>query len=154
MKRALAFLFQREGSPVSEDDFVYTQSVDLEWFSSDEARILIEKANSDGLIKIDGEMIEADFDYENIEIPIGFEPSKDILEEEKEDIFSELLSDLVENSGLSKQKVMSKVNDLQDSLNVEITTAMLLFARKRDIPLTDMERKIDKVSRRIRGKQK
>lgn len=99
-------------------------------------------------------MIEADFDYENIEIPIGFEPSKDILEEEKEDIFSELLSDLVENSDLSKQKVMSKVNDLQDSLNVEITTAMLLFARKRDIPLTDMERKIDKVSRRIRGKQK
>lgn len=126
--------------------------MDLEWFSSDDARTLIDKAEDSGLIQTDGDRIEADFDYEGIDIPIGFEPSQEILEEQERDLFSELLSEVAENSGLSKQEVMSKVNDLQDSLNIEITTAMLLFARKKDISLTDLEQKIEEVSNKIKGK--
>ncbi len=150
MKKALAFLFQREGSSVKEEDFIYTQSVDLEWFTSEEARKLKDRAMNSGLIKVDDGLIEADFDYDEIDIPIGFEPSKDILEEKRKDLFSGLLSEMVDNSSLSKQEVMSEVNDLQDRLNIEIITAMLLVAKKNNIKLKDLDKKVEEVRDKIK----
>jgi len=150
LKKALAFLFQREGSSVKEEDFIYTQSVDLEWFTSEEARKLKDRAMNSGLIKVDDGLIEADFDYDEIDIPIGFEPSKDILEEKRKDLFSGLLSEMVDNSSLSKQEVMSEVNDLQDRLNIEIITAMLLVAKKNNIKLKDLDKKVEEVRDKIK----
>ncbi len=152
MKKALAFLFQREGSEISKEDFVYAQSVDLEWFSSDEARKLIDKALEAGLVDADENIIKANFEYGQIDIPIGFEPSKKILESKSKDIFSEILDEMVEKSSLSKQQIMSKVNEVQDKLDIEIITAMLLVARKNDISINDLDRKIEEVTMKLRGR--
>lgn len=152
MKKALAFLFQREGSEISKEDFVYAQSVDLEWFSSDEARKLIDKALEAGLVDVDENIIKANFEYGQIDIPIGFEPSKNILEGKSKDIFSEILDEMVEKSSLSKQQIMSKVNEVQDKLEIEIITAMLLVARKNDISIDELDRKIEEVTMKLRGR--
>ncbi len=101
MKRALAFLFQKEGEKISEEDFIYAQSVDMEWFSSDEAREVIDKALESGLIKVTETEIVANFDYESVDIPMGFEPSEDILEEKKRDIFPDLLNLRIKSSRFS-----------------------------------------------------
>jgi len=152
LKKALAFLFQREGSEISKEDFVYAQSVDLEWFSSDEARKLIDKALEAGLVDADENIIKANFEYGQIDIPIGFEPSKKILESKSKDIFSEILDEMVEKSSLSKQQIMSKVNEVQDKLDIEIITAMLLVARKNDISIGNLDRKIEEVTMKLRGR--
>ena len=152
MKRALAFLFQKEGEKISEEDFIYAQSVDMEWFSSDEAREVIDKALESGLIKVTETEIVANFDYESVDIPMGFEPSEDILEEKKRDIFPDLLNEIVEKSDLTKQEIMSKVNEKQDRLNIEITTAVLIVAHEFGINLKDRDQRIDTILKKIKGK--
>ena len=152
MKKALAFLFQKEGEKISEEDFIYAQSVDMEWFSSDEAREVIDKALESGLIKVTETEIVANFDYESVDIPMGFEPSEDILEEKKRDIFPDLLNEIVEKSDLTKQEIMSKVNEKQDRLNIEITTAVLIVAHEFGINLKDRDQRIDTILKKIKGK--
>jgi len=152
LKRALAFLFQKEGEKISEEDFIYAQSVDMEWFSSDEAREVIDKALESGLIKVTETEIVANFDYESVDIPMGFEPSEDILEEKKRDIFPDLLNEIVEKSDLTKQEIMSKVNEKQDRLNIEITTAVLIVAHEFGINLKDRDQRIDTILKKIKGK--
>ena len=124
----------------------------MEWFSSDQAREVIDKALESGLIKVTEDDIVANFDYESVDIPMGFEPSEDILEEKKRDIFPDLLDEIVEKSDLSKQEIMSKVNEKQDRLNIEITTAVLLVAHEFGIKLRDRDQRIDTILEKIRGK--
>ncbi len=152
MKKALAFLFQREGKSVDEEDFIYVQSVDLDWFSSDMAREVIDKAYEQGLIKYDGNKIIANFDYDNIDIEMGFKPSKDIVDIKPEDIFTEILEDVLEQTEFSKQEIMSKVNQKQDKMNIEIKTALLMVAHENDV-LDDDRRKryVEKISDDIRS---
>jgi len=152
LKKALAFLFQKEGNEISEEDFIYAQSVDMGWFSSDRARKVIDKALESDLIKMKEDKIVANFDYENIDIPMGFEPSEEIFEEKKKDLFPLLLDEMVEKSDFSKQEIMSKVNEKQDQLNIEITTAVLLVANEQDILLEDRFQRIEEISKKIRGK--
>ncbi len=152
MKRALAFLFQREGEVIEKEDFIYAQSVDLDWFSSDEARKMIDRTLESGLARMKDEEITANFDYEDIDIPMGFEPSKDILEKEKRDLFPELLEDIVKNSDYSKQEMISKANKKQDEMNIEIKTALLLVSQKEGIEVEGREEYIEKISKEIRGR--
>lgn len=150
MKKALAFLFQKEGEQITEDDFIYTQSVDMEWFSSEHAREVIDKALESDLIKMRDDKILANFDYESVNIPMGFEPSDDIFEEKKKDLFQTLLDEMVEKTDFSKQEIMSKVNEKQDKLNIEITTAVLLVAQEYETTLENRDQFIEDISKRIR----
>ncbi len=146
-------MFQKEGEEITKEDFIYAQSVDLEWFSSDRAREVIDQALESDLIKIRDGKIMANFDYESVDIPMGFEPSKDVFEGKKKNLFPTLLDEIVEKTDLSKQELMSKVNEKQDQLNIEITTAVLLVAHELDIPLEDQSQNIEEISKKIRGKK-
>lgn len=146
-------MFQREGEKISKEDFIYAQSVDLEWFSSERARLVIDQALESDLIKIREDKILANFDYKSIDIPMGFEPSKEIFKDKKKDLFPDLLDEIVEKSNFSKQKIMSKVNEKQDQLNIELTTAVLLVAHENEITLRNLDQRIDEISEKIRGKR-
>ncbi|MFW5953455.1 MAG: DUF2240 family protein [Candidatus Natronoplasma sp.] len=152
MKKALAFIFQKEGEEIIKEDFIYTQSVDMEWFSSERAREVIDRALESDLIKMREDKILVNFDYKTVDIPMGFEPSEDIFEEKKKDLFQALLSEMVEKTDFSKQEIMSKVNEKQDRLNIEITTAVLLVAREYDIPMKNRDQRIEDISKSIRDK--
>ncbi|MFP3872634.1 MAG: DUF2240 family protein [Candidatus Natronoplasma sp.] len=151
LKRALAFLFQREGETVDKEDFIYIQSADLDWYSSDHARQLLNKGLEFGLIKVKDDSVIARFDFEDVDIPIGFEPSEEIFKEERKDIFPELLDLVSEKSGHPKQEIMSLVNEKQDKMNIEVKTALLLVAQEKEIEIEDEEEYIEKVSEEIRG---
>lgn len=153
MKKALAFLFQRAGEKIEKDDFIYIQSADLDWYSSEDAEKLLDRALESRLIELDDDEVIARFDFEEIEIPMGFEPSSDLLKKEKEeDLFSELLNEAVDRSDLSRQDIMALVNKKQDKVNVEPKTAILLVAREKNIDIPDMEDYIDKIAEDIRKK--
>ncbi|MBS3817689.1 MAG: DUF2240 family protein [Candidatus Thermoplasmatota archaeon] len=153
MKKALAFLFQRAGEKIEKDDFIYIQSADLDWYSSEDAEKLLDRALESRLIELDDDEVIARFDFEEIEIPMGFEPSNDLLKKEKEeDLFSELLNEAVDRSDLSRQDIMALVNKKQDKINVEPKTAILLVAREKNIDIPDMEDYIDKIAEDIRKK--
>jgi len=112
---------------------------------------VVDQAIEKDLVKIHEDKISANFDYKSIDIPMGFEPSQDILKEKKKNLFPELLDEVVEKTDLSKQEVMSKVNEKQDRLNIEIATAVLLVAHEQDISLKNRDLRIEEISKKIRG---
>ncbi len=153
LKKILAFLFKREGEEMEEEDFIYIQSVDLDWYSSDDAKQVLNMALKSDLVEKKGVLIRAKFDFENVKVPIDFEPTKELFEEEDEkDIFSELLEQISSNSELSNQEIMSQVNEKQDRMNIEVKTALLLVAQERDVILEDRDEYIEEISKEIRGK--
>lgn len=152
MKTALAVLFQRAGEEIDKEDFIYIQSADLDWYSSEEARRLLDKALASSLVTVDENHVKAEFDFEGIDIPIDFEPTEDLLKEgEKIDLFSQILDEIGDKGELSRQEIMSLVNKKQDELDLEIKTALLLVAHEKGIEISDRDDHIEKVVEDIRG---
>lgn len=153
LKKVLAFLFQREGEEIKEEDFIYIQSVDLDWYSSDDAKQVLNLALKSDLVEKDGDFIKAKFGFENVKVAMDFEPSKDLFEEDEKDIFSELLEQISTSSELSNQEIMSAANEKQDRMNIEVKTALLLVAQEKDVIIEDRDKYIEQISKDIRGKE-
>lgn len=137
---------------MDEKDFIYIPSADLDWFSSEEARKLLKIAEESGLVSKRDSKVKPNFDFSSVQIPMGFEPSKDVLTQEvKKNIFPVILNEIVEKSSLDRQKVMAKVNKKQDRLNIDIKTALLLVAQEEDIELEDKEEYIEEIEKEIMG---
>lgn len=150
MKRTVAFLFQREGKSIDKNDFIYIPSADLGWFSSEEARKLLKISEESGLISINEDTVTANFDFNSIQIPMGFEPPKNLLEKEvKKDIFPIILNEITEKTDLNRQKIMAQVNKKQDVLNINIKTALLLVAQENDVKLKNKREYIEKIEEEI-----
>ncbi len=148
----MAVLFQRAGEEIDRDDFIYIQSADLDWYSSEKAKQLLDKALNAGLITVDEDRVKAEFEFQGIDIPIDFEPDEDMLKDDEEiDLFSEMLHEVVAHSDLSRQKIMSLVNKKQDELDIEIKTALLFVTQEKDIDLPARDERIEKVIEDIRA---
>ncbi len=153
LKYTLAFIFQRAGSEeMDEDDFIYGPPADLGWFTSSEAKKLLKLARKEGLVKLDGKQVKIEFDPSSVSIPLGFEPSKRILEEKKKPLFQRMLDDVVMYSQLNRQEIMSRVNVKQDEMNIEIEAALLLLARELELDIPKKQEYIEDVRKKVRGR--
>jgi len=152
LKNVLAFLFQRGGKEISRDDFIYTQSADLDWYSSDYAKRVFERALELGLVEVEDDSVKPRFDFKSIDIPMDFEPPKDLLDKgEKRDVFQELLDQISKKSELSRQEIISLANNKQDEMNIEVRTALLVVAQEKKIEIDGREDYVDLISKDIRG---
>ncbi|MBU4189377.1 MAG: DUF2240 family protein [Candidatus Thermoplasmatota archaeon] len=145
LKQTIAFLFRRKGKEVlSEKEFSLSLSMDMHWFSPKESAKLIEKALSSKLLVKTEKGLKPNFDYGNLEIPIGFKPSKDILEY-KEDMFLSILNEISEKTGMDKKGIIAEINRRQDELNIEIESVALLLARKYNIDMSKFFDDVEKI---------
>lgn len=153
LKYTVAFIFQRIGSDeIDKDDFIFGPAADLGWFSSSEAKKLLKIARKEGLVNLKGDNVEITFDHKNLDIPLGFEPPKKILEEKKKPLFKSILDDVVMHSHLDRQEVMSRVNVKQDEMDVEIEAALLLVAQEIQLDLPRKQNYIEAIRKKIRGR--
>ncbi len=153
LKYTIAFIFQRAGAQeIDKDEFIYGPPADLGWFTSSEAKKLLKIARKEGLVKLKDDIVRSEFDPANVNIPLGFEPSKRILEENKKPLFQSMLDDVVMYSHLNRQEIMSRVNVKQDDMNIEIEAALLLLARELELELPKKQEYIDAVRKKVRGR--
>ncbi len=126
-------MFQRKGSSsMPVDDFIYGPAADLGWFTSKEMRKVLDIAKKAGFIIMENDTVKTNFDPSSVDIPLGFRPSKDILEEDvKRPIFQRILDEMMAAAkNMSKSDIISKVNEKQEKMNIEIEVALLLVARE------------------------
>lgn len=153
LKYTLAFIFQRAGAEeIDKEEFIYGPPADLGWFSSSEAKKLLKIARKEGLVTLNGDKVEINFDPKNVNIPLGFEPSTRILEEKEKPLFQRMLDDVVMYSQLNRQEVMSRVNLKQDDMNIEIEAALLLLAQELELDLPKKHEYIEAVRKKVRGR--
>jgi len=165
LEQVVARVFRKKGKATSISEFVFALSLDLKWFSPDQAESVLTNAERRGLVRITGEVVEPLFDISSVEIPIDFrpdlsiidrqEPSIDatageggaLLEEASEEMI--VIDQVVEQlSGVkSKQEIIRLINDAQERLGVIETDAVaLLVARACGIDISGM---IDEVYDRL-----
>ena len=157
-KIALAFVFQRKGErKIKISDVVLYLSVSLGWFDLNNARLFVDNAIKEGLLqKIDNIFVEPTFDYESIEIPVGFKPGMDTTvtavekEETKEEkLLEKICNELSAQTGEEKQKILEESMMLSSSLGVYPEIAVLIPGKKRGV---DVSRFINDVEREILDK--
>ena len=150
LERVVAHVFRKKGKVTSISEFVFALSLDLKWFSPDQAELVLTNAERRGLVRITDEVVEPLFDIHSVEIPIDFRPDQSILEETEEASGERTVIDRVveQLSGVkSKQEVIRLINDAQERLGIVETDAVaLLVARTCGIDVSGM---IDEVYDRL-----
>ncbi|NOQ32843.1 MAG: DUF2240 family protein [Methanosarcinales archaeon] len=168
LERVVAHVFRKKGKVTSISEFVFALSLDLKWFSPDQAESVLTNAERRGLVRITDEVVEPLFDIHSVEIPIDFRPDQSIMDreersvdatadkgrvliEETEEASEErtVIDQVVEQlSGVkSKQEVIRLINDAQERLGIVETDAVaLLVARTCGIDVSGM---IDEVYDRL-----
>ncbi|NOQ29446.1 MAG: DUF2240 family protein [Methanosarcinales archaeon] len=168
LEQVVAHVFRKKGKVTSISEFVFALSLDLKWFSPDQAESVLTNAEQQGFVRITDEVVEPLFDIHSVEIPIDFRPDPSIMDrqerptdstackggelfEETEEASDEItvIDQVVEQlSGVkSKQEVIRLINDAQERLGIVETDAVaLLVARTCGIDVSGM---IDEVYDRL-----
>ncbi len=145
LETCLAVLFKRKGKNIlSEKEFVFSASIDFRWFTPKEAQALLDLGVKRSLlVKTDG-FVKPSFDYKEVEVPLSFRPSKDLLAEPKEDpsLFSQILTMISEKTGMKKRAAVARVNHLQERLGVDVEVAALALAKDQGADITSMLEKV------------
>jgi len=148
LRQIVAYVFRKKGGVISISEFVFALSLDLKWFSPDQAESVLANAEREGLVQVTGDMVEPSqsFNIHAVEIPIDFKPDKSVfLEKTILDRTIDRLSGVME-----KQELLRLINEKQESLGiVEPDAVALLVARIHGIEVTDL---IDEAYSRLCGR--
>ncbi len=117
-------------------------------------RRLLEVAENEGFVTVKNDSVHAIFDYGEVNIPLGFKPTKDILKTAGErPLFQRLLEEITTVSNRKKQDILGLANKKQDSINLEIEVALLLVARELEMELPSKDVFIEEVEANILGEK-
>ncbi|MCD6146198.1 MAG: DUF2240 family protein [Methanosarcinales archaeon] len=135
IRQVVAYIFRKKGKVILISEFVFALSLDLKWFSPDQAESILTNAEKQGLVRIIDDMVEPLFDIHSIEIPIDFRPDQSIFVEKT--VFDRVIERL---SGVkSKQEILRQINENQERLGiVEPDAVALLVARMYGIDIADL----------------
>jgi hypothetical protein len=77
IEKIISFIFLRSGKKkLNKTEFYLNLSMDLKWFSPNEAKNLIDLAIKKKSLKVTDNILEPNFEINNIEIPFGYLPNK------------------------------------------------------------------------------
>ncbi|HWR24697.1 MAG TPA: DUF2240 family protein [Methanosarcina sp.] len=151
---------------LSEKDFEFSLVFDLKWFSPKTALKVKERALEAGLLSLNNGFLVPGFDIESVRIPHAFKPSENFLENQEEAVetlsssketlkieeisFEQILEFVSADTGISRQKLVSEINSMQDRLFylVDIRIVALIVARKFGC---NIEAIFEKVSKAVLG---
>jgi hypothetical protein len=127
LKQTIAVLFRRKGkSSMTEKEFVFSASIDMRWFTPRTAQQLLDLALRLNLLKKTDSEISPNFDIEEIEVPLEFKPTEDILEVKPENLLSKLIGRL-ESSGIERKELVARINEIQHDYGLEPEVAALML---------------------------
>jgi len=132
LEKCLATLFKRKGKNVmTEAEFLFAVSLDYRWFQPKEAQELLEVALKAGALVRTEDFVRLSFDYKDMDAPLSFRPSPDVLKaaEEEPSLFAKLLAVVADKGGLKKRDAVARINRTQERLGVDVEVAALLVAK-------------------------
>ena len=152
----IAFLFKRSGkSQLSYSELYLALSMDLNWFTPDDAKVFVDSSLKNDLLAKKGDLIQPNFEYDTIVVPVGFTPSGQVFEgkiekqvEKKSDIFDKIIKRLVKETKLDEEKIKEKIHKISNEKDITAELAALLFSKECNVStevfLKDVEKSIFK----------
>jgi hypothetical protein len=148
LKRTVAMVFSRKGrTTMTERDFILTASMDFRWFPPKDAQRLLDTAVDANLVTHKDGEIATTFDLKSVEIPLDFVPGPDVFRRPQEpDLFAKMLEKMSASSEIEEKTLISKVNSVQDYMDVTIEVAALIVGRELGVDLSSFH---DEVKERL-----
>ncbi len=124
---------------LKRNEIVYYLSFKQHWMNIDQANILISRAEEEGLIESQGDMIRPLFDLSAVEIPLGYKPGSSVFE--RSDPVDDLLSRISQNTGIPRAQLVAEQNRVvqeQFGGNLRSEAAVVLMARRHGVEFQDL----------------
>ena len=154
---ASAFVRNKGKSVFTESDILMGLSMDLRWMSYSEAKSVLSAMATAGLFEKSGDMYRATFSNNDIDVPVAYKPSRDLIErvhagkvkpeppkEEpkqpeavSQDMMPVLMNVAVEN-GIERRDFMVQSNALMRKLGVFIEVAGLYVLRDKGVDVSEL----------------
>jgi len=140
-KIIISFLFKRSGKEeLTASELYLPLSMDLKWFSPKEAKDFVNSALLQNFLIKKGDQIKSNFDYKKIAVPVGFYPSKqtferekDKINEERQDVMKLIICQKDKKTEQNEQSVFEEIKEVSNKRNISLEVAALLISRKYDI---------------------
>ncbi len=141
IKIIISFLFKRSGKEeLTASELYLPLSMDLKWFSPKEAKDFVNSALLQNFLIEKGDQIKPNFDYKKIAVPVGFYPSKQTFEgekdkvnEERQDVMKLITEKIIEKTEQDEQSVFEEIKEAANKRNISLEVAALLVSKKYDI---------------------
>lgn len=122
-----------------KNELVYYYALDRKWMSTDQAAVLLKRAEEAGLLRQENGVFTILLDPATVTIPIGFKPTSAIFE--ANDPAQEMISRIVKARGVPETDVVAEMNKLireQFDGNLLPPAALVLLAKKYRVPYEDL----------------
>ncbi len=136
MRKVIAAAFRSKGKrKMKRSELIYTMSFDLNWFTHEGSKKVVEEAEKEGLLTGDDE-VSPNFDIDELEIPSDFKP--DLSKLLSRTVSDRLVEEIMEKTGKSYQEVVSMINEKQEKLEnlISFQTAALIVAKEVGVDIT------------------
>jgi len=139
----IAFIFKRSGKQkLKLSEFYLPLSMQLNWFSPQESKDFVKIAIKQKLLKEEEEIIEPTFDVNQVKIPVGFRPTKQVFEikkkvVEEKDLRTKIIEEIRKKTNLDEKSIQ-----IEQEKNITFEVASLLFGKEYDIVLEKFYEKI------------
>ncbi|MBC7128817.1 MAG: DUF2240 family protein [Thermoplasmatales archaeon] len=145
LKILFAFLFNKRGDKLKEEDVFNILSFEMGWMTPKEGKKIIEKGLEKNYIKIEENMIRPNFNYKEVEIPLGFKFDENKIQEYEGDIFSRVIHKIEKNLNIGSKKIIEEIEDLSRNMEIYPEVAAILYAKKKGIEIDDFMEEIKKI---------
>jgi len=141
IRTALAAPFKHtRKTGMRKNELVYYYALDRKWMSTEQANLLLRRAEEEGLIRQDNGVFTPVFDLSEVTIPIGFKPTSAIFE--RNDPSQELILRIARAQNLQETEVVAEMNRIiKDNFdgNLLPVAALIILAKKGHIPFEDLQ---------------
>lgn len=127
-------------SGMRKNELVYYYALDRKWMSTEQANLLLKRAEEDGLIRQENGVFTPGFDLSAVTIPIGFKPTSAIFE--RNDPTQELIQRIARAGKMQETEVVAEMNRIiREGFdgNLLPAAALILLAKKNHIPFEDLK---------------
>jgi len=124
---------------LKKNEIVYFLSFKQHWMNIDQANILITRAEEEGLVTLEGDMIRPLFDVSTIEIPLGYRPGSAVFE--RSDPVDDLLSRISQHSGKPLADLVAEQNQIvmeRFGGTLRSEAAVVIMAKRHDVEFKDL----------------
>jgi hypothetical protein len=123
-----------------KNELVYYFALDRKWMSTEQANILLRRAEEDGLLVQENGIFRPRFDLAGITIPIGFKPTSAIFE--RNDPTQKLIGRIAQVQKIQETDVVAEMNRIikEDfDGNLLPVAALVIIAKKDNISIDNLQ---------------
>jgi hypothetical protein len=145
MRKVIAAVFKSKGKrKMKRSELIYTMSFDLNWFTHEDSKRVVEEALKEGLLEGEEEL-KPTFDVEDVDTS-DFKPELSSLLSRS--VTDRIIEEIAIKTGKSNHEVVSMINEKQDRLGglVSFPVAALIVAREVGV---DIEDYLDEVEQEV-----